>query len=332
MTEALSISNSLLRDSEKMLNRLLAHHVDRNLPEWDQADRLVDQISAALNDAPPLPFQQCVTPWMLECFGPDVSADKLERCDRWVEEVYEALQWAGYPRDRLAMLENYTWSRPVGEGFQEAGGVMVTFAAWCDAHGIDMHEAGRVELARVWTKVDQIRAKQASKPKGSPLPQHVAIEVKPGRVDLTDAEKDRILAEEVCMACGDLLMPGDPVYDDASSGILHAGCCGPERESYTFNGEPLGPDNPIPEPRIWARDGQLAPAILTREQFLIVVAHRLIHRAALTHEQAASYAVTILDGHLDTEGVEFGATTRTRSWDADDARELADEELSNWEG
>ena len=48
---------------------------------------------------------------------------------------------------------------------------MVTLAALCLANALDMHRAGEAELARIWTKVEQIRAKQASKPKGSPLPQ-----------------------------------------------------------------------------------------------------------------------------------------------------------------
>lgn len=43
-------------------------------------------------------------------------------------------------------------------------------AAYCLAHGLDMHEAGETELARIWTKVEQIRAKQAAKPRHSPLP------------------------------------------------------------------------------------------------------------------------------------------------------------------
>ena len=38
---------------------------------------------------------------------------------------------------------------------------MVTLAALFLAHGIDMHSAAETELARVWTKVEQIRAKQA---------------------------------------------------------------------------------------------------------------------------------------------------------------------------
>lgn len=56
MTEDLQISNSLLRDAEKLLNRLLAHHIERSLPEWDQGDRLVDQISAHLATQPAAPL------------------------------------------------------------------------------------------------------------------------------------------------------------------------------------------------------------------------------------------------------------------------------------
>lgn len=34
-------------------------------------------------------FQSRVKPWMLECFGPEVSADKVERFDRFLEEALE---------------------------------------------------------------------------------------------------------------------------------------------------------------------------------------------------------------------------------------------------
>ncbi len=67
------------------------------------------------------------------------------------------------------MIE-YVYGRDQGEINQEVGGVMVTLAAHCLAHGIDMHEAAEAELARIWTKVDKIRAKQAAKPTGSALP------------------------------------------------------------------------------------------------------------------------------------------------------------------
>jgi hypothetical protein len=50
---------------------------------------------------------------------------------------------------------------------------MNTLAALCAASGLDMAKAGEGELARVWTKVEAIRAKQAAKLAHSPLPQHV---------------------------------------------------------------------------------------------------------------------------------------------------------------
>lgn len=118
----------------------------------------------------PLTFQQRVAPWMDACFGPEISGDKLERGDRFLEEALELLQSGDYPRERVAALTDYVFDRPQGEINQEVGGVMVTLAAYCLAFGLDMHAAGETELARIWTKVEKIRAKQAAKPTGSALP------------------------------------------------------------------------------------------------------------------------------------------------------------------
>jgi len=117
-------------------------------------------------------FQSRVAPWMQLCFGPVVSADKLERDDRFLEEALELLQSGGYPRERIAALTEYVYGRPIGEPAQETGGVMVTLAARCLAYGIDMHAAGETELARINAPetVLKIRAKQAAKPTGSALP------------------------------------------------------------------------------------------------------------------------------------------------------------------
>lgn len=115
-------------------------------------------------------LQDRVQPWMMACFGPEIAADKLERGDRLLEEVIELLQATDYPRERIRALEDYVYSRPQGEINQEVGGVMITLAAHCLAHGVDMHQAGETELARIWTKVEAIRAKQAAKPTGSALP------------------------------------------------------------------------------------------------------------------------------------------------------------------
>ena len=129
----------------------------------------------AMRDAEPtsdnVSFQDRVDPWMQACFGAEISADKLERGDRLLEEVLELLQSGDYPPERIAALTKYVWAREIGEPAQEVGGVMVTLAAYCLAHGLNMHTAGETELARIWTKVDKIRAKQAAKPKGSALPQ-----------------------------------------------------------------------------------------------------------------------------------------------------------------
>ncbi|AWN47205.1 hypothetical protein DK419_13485 [Methylobacterium terrae] len=122
----------------------------------------------------PAPFQQRVDPWLIACFGEEVARDKQERAHRFLEEALELVQAAGCTAHEAHQLVAYVYGRPAGEMAQEVGGVMTTLAAFCLAHGLDMHEAGETELARIWTKVEKIRAKQAAKPKHSPLPEHVA--------------------------------------------------------------------------------------------------------------------------------------------------------------
>ncbi len=135
----------------------------------------------AMLDAAPVaeasaPFQARVQPWMLECFGPTIAADRIERNHRFLEEVIELVQSLGCTASEAHQLVDYTFGRPVGEPMQEVGGVMVTLAALCLASELDMHQAGETELARISepAMVLKIRAKQAAKPKHSPLPQAVA--------------------------------------------------------------------------------------------------------------------------------------------------------------
>lgn len=121
-------------------------------------------------------FQDRVAPWMQECFGPEISADRLERSDRFIEEALELVQACGYAHDRAHALVEYVFNRPIGHAPQEVGGVMVTLAALCLAHGFDMHAEGKTELARISEPevIAKIRAKQAAKPTGSALP--IAVE------------------------------------------------------------------------------------------------------------------------------------------------------------
>lgn len=49
------------------------------------------------------------------------------------------------------------------------------------------------------------------------------------------------------------MLVGEPYLPDVNGGVIHARCCGPERESYAhLDGEPLGPHEPIPTPMIWS--------------------------------------------------------------------------------
>lgn len=116
-------------------------------------------------------FQERVQPWMMECFGPMIAGDREERNHRFLEEALELVQACGCSASEAHQLVDYVYGRPIGEKPQEVGGVMVTLAALCLAHDIDLHQAAEIELARIWTKVEAIRAKQAAKPKHSPLPE-----------------------------------------------------------------------------------------------------------------------------------------------------------------
>lgn len=141
--------------------------VENRWKGWIMARATIQQVAPEASD---LTFQQRVEPWMAACFGARIAADTSERNHRFFEEATELVQAGGMPKADALMLVDYVYGRPVGELGQEIGGVMVTLAALCLAQEIDMHAAAEVELARIWTKVAEIRAKQASKPKGSPLP------------------------------------------------------------------------------------------------------------------------------------------------------------------
>jgi len=115
-------------------------------------------------------FQVAVRKWMFECFGIKISRDPVERNHRFLEESLELVQALGCTASEAHQLVDYVFGRPAGDAEQEAGGVMVTLAALCDAQNLDMTECAEAELARIWTKIVEIRAKQAAKPKYSPLP------------------------------------------------------------------------------------------------------------------------------------------------------------------
>jgi hypothetical protein len=116
-------------------------------------------------------YQRRVEEWLGACFPPSVRADRCKRTHRFLEEALELAQANGCPRDDAIALVDNVFSRPPGQAGQEVGGVMVTLASLCSAVGVEMAEAGNCELNRNWDRIDVIRAKQRSKPRGSPLPQ-----------------------------------------------------------------------------------------------------------------------------------------------------------------
>lgn len=115
-------------------------------------------------------YQDRVRLWLLACFGGEIAGDQIERSHRFLEEAIELAQACGCTQAEAHLLVDYVYGRPTGERAQEVGGVLLTLAALCLSQGIDMADAGERELERVWTKIEQIRAKQASKPSRSPLP------------------------------------------------------------------------------------------------------------------------------------------------------------------
>ena len=159
------------------LQEALSFGLDHNvISRFGQS--VMKKTRAALLAAAPQPevqaqFQQRVQPWLMECFGAMIAGDREERNHRFLEEALELVQACGCTASEAHQLVDYTFGRPIGEPAQEVGGVMVTLAALCLANDLDMHAHGETELARISQPemVAKIRAKQAAKPKYSPLPE-----------------------------------------------------------------------------------------------------------------------------------------------------------------
>ena len=116
-------------------------------------------------------FQQRVREWVVACFPTSSGLDVQERNHRFLEEALELAQANFCTKEEALELVEYVFGRAKGDVHQEVGGVLVTLAALCNATSIDMDDAAEKELDRNWSRIDRIRAKQATKPQGSALPQ-----------------------------------------------------------------------------------------------------------------------------------------------------------------
>ncbi len=115
-------------------------------------------------------YQLRALAWAVTCFGREAATDRRQRNHRFLEEALELGQAAGATAAEAHQLVDYVFGRPIGEFPQEVGGTVLTLALLCESHGQKMESCGEAELARVWDKLEQIRAKQAAKCGDSPLP------------------------------------------------------------------------------------------------------------------------------------------------------------------
>lgn len=105
--------------------------LEAGLPEGD-----VQAANQVGEPAGEVPFQDRVQPWMLECFGAEIAADRKERNHRFLEESLELVQAHGCTQVEAHQRVDYVYGRDIGEKAQEVGGVMATLAALCLAQWI----------------------------------------------------------------------------------------------------------------------------------------------------------------------------------------------------
>ena len=115
-------------------------------------------------------FQRNVFNWVKEAFGVEIAYNKEERNHRFLEEALELVQSNNISKEDVLKLVDYVYNRPIGERYQEIGGTFITLCALCSAYDETLVECGNLELNRIYDKIDQIRIKQANKPKFGPLP------------------------------------------------------------------------------------------------------------------------------------------------------------------
>lgn len=110
-------------------------------------------------------FQQRIDEWMHETFVDTIRTNKVERAMRFLEESLELCQSLGLTSEQAGKIQDYVYSRPIGETHQEVGGVMVTLAALCGTAGLNMANCGELELARINRPEikAKIQAKQVTK-------------------------------------------------------------------------------------------------------------------------------------------------------------------------
>lgn len=109
--------------------------------------------------------------WGVRCFGQEHMTDHKVRALRAAEEMIELNQVIGVDKEKLHLLIDTVYSRPVGNTEQEIGGIMVTMLVLCKSlrHGwvyrthLDGHDIQRCtenEILRCLSKSPEHFAKR----------------------------------------------------------------------------------------------------------------------------------------------------------------------------
>ena len=139
------------------------------------ADKAPEYVAAYLNKiAEVLPtlnnYQSIIGGWGSAVFGE--NTDKAQRIFRFLEEALELVQSLNCSKEDALKLVDYVYDRPIGEPLQEVGCTMVTLAMLCNYAGLNLQKGAFDELQRIHQPevIEKILAKNATKPRFSPLP------------------------------------------------------------------------------------------------------------------------------------------------------------------
>lgn len=106
-------------------------------------------------------WQRMIRDWMFTTIGDHTQWDPVNRGQRLLEEVLEAVQCPeiGLTEDQCHDLVKYVYKRPVGVYHQEIGGTIVCLLAMCDATKEDLYKCMVDEYNRIHTSevVDKVR-------------------------------------------------------------------------------------------------------------------------------------------------------------------------------
>lgn len=104
--------------------------------------------------------------WARLCFGPTIARDPVIRNHRFMEEAVELVQSLGCTRNEVLNIVDYVYGRDAGDPKQEVGGVAITLATLCAAHGMNVTRLAELEMRRI--ESPEVRAAIGKKSSNKP--------------------------------------------------------------------------------------------------------------------------------------------------------------------